>query len=97
MVEGPSLDRLGAPRSLVTDSCYHAAASERLATAQRIAAQPWRYKVCTQCLSISFLKAGVCPVCHAYRFDYAPRRVIDIALLLPANVFPLSSGTVPRI
>ena len=55
---------------------------KRAQQAEKIKNQPELYKVCEGCESIVSRKAGVCPSCHAYRFDESPERVIEQATIL---------------
>ncbi len=56
-----------------------------------------RFKLCTQCLSIAFKRARICPICRAYRFT-EDRTMIEItAGIIAKHPFPLTRGTVPRI
>jgi hypothetical protein len=50
--------------------------------ARQIAANPAGYKVCEGCDSIVGSQVILCPNCHSYRFDDAPRRVIEQAEML---------------
>ncbi|MCH7225829.1 hypothetical protein [Haloferula sp. A504] len=50
--------------------------------ARQIAENPRGYKVCEGCDSIVGSQVVLCPNCHSYRFDDAPRRVIEQAELL---------------
>ncbi len=54
-------------------------------------------KVCTQCLSIAFRRARVCPICKAYRFSEDETMVEVTAGVMAKHAFPLTAGTVPRI
>lgn len=44
-----------------------------------IKANPSEFKVCEGCDRAIDRKVDVCPVCHAYRFDPSPLRVIERA------------------
>jgi RNA polymerase subunit RPABC4/transcription elongation factor Spt4 len=56
--------------------------NERMAQAQRIAANPRGYKVCDGCDSIIGAAAVLCPSCHSFRFDATSERVVRQALIL---------------
>jgi len=65
--------------------------------AEKIIDKVLQFKVCEQCLSISFRRAPTCSVCGAYRFDERPGTVRETARKMGTIPFPLTSGTVPRI
>src|SRR5262249_5675971 len=69
----------------------------RRANAEKICAEPAHYKLCSQCLSISFKHSATCPVCRAYRFIDAPTAVEVVAKVTTRFAFPVTAGTVPRI
>lgn len=56
--------------------------SDRAASAARIIANPFAYKICEGCDSIVGASTVLCPNCHSYRFDAAARRVVEQARLL---------------
>jgi hypothetical protein len=65
--------------------------------AEQIILELEQFKVCEQCNSISYKSASSCSVCGAYRFEEDPLQVREIARLMGANPFPITSGTVPRL
>jgi recombinational DNA repair protein RecR len=57
----------------------------RAKAAEKIAAEPQRYKVCEGCGSILLKTANICPICHSYRFDQDPSAVVEQAHILGAR------------
>lgn len=51
----------------------------RARAAEKIVAEPHRYKVCEGCGSILLASAVICPICHSYRFDESPEAVVEQA------------------
>jgi len=58
---------------------------DRAATAARIAANPFGYKVCEGCDSIVGATTSLCPNCHSFRFENSPDRVVEQARILGAR------------
>ena len=81
----------------MTDATIRKHRAARAEWAARFIAEPHKFKVCTQCLSISMAAAGLCLVCGTYRFDCRPERVIEIATIIGSTPFPFTAGTVPRL
>jgi hypothetical protein len=52
--------------------------------------------VCSQCLSISYKAASVCPLCHSYRFCTSPEAVRVVAEVMKGFASPVTAGVVPR-
>lgn len=69
----------------------------RRARADAILAEPYLYKVCTQCAGIARQMAAICPACHAYRFDHLVTTLVDSCEHMIEVPFPVTSGTVPRL
>ncbi len=70
----------------------------------RRGAQAWvieqeaeKYKVCSQCLSIAFKRAPVCPVCKAYRWKENPSAVTVVSWMMRKHPWPVTSGLPPRL
>jgi hypothetical protein len=56
------------------------------------------FKVCEQCSSISRKTAGLCPVCHAYRFEEDVSRVEAVLAEIAKYPFPVNTlGYPPRL
>jgi hypothetical protein len=58
---------------------------DRVKSALKILALPFRYKVCTGCESIVGVQVNHCPNCHGYRFDPATDRVVRQAKILASR------------
>ncbi len=58
---------------------------ERLRSALKILALPFRYKVCLGCESIVGAQVNHCPNCHGYRFDPSSKQVVEQAKLLASR------------
>lgn len=63
----------------------------------RILDSPAAYKVCDQCQSISKNWVKICPVCHAYRWEFNPEVIVQTAKLIGTNAIPVTSAVVPRL
>ena len=67
----------------------------RFLKGQEIASSPEDYAVCMLCQSIVTVTTYLCPICHGYRFDANPQRVVSWALELafsePQTVPPLGT------
>jgi hypothetical protein len=69
---------------------------ERLAQAQKIIANPEACKVCDNCESIMKVSAGLCVICHCYRWRTEPKEVCRVAMVL-GNSEPILNPIAPRI
>jgi len=69
----------------------------RRAQSKRICAEPGRFKLCTQCLSLAFKSASTCPICGAWRFSEDSLVVEVVAQQAATFVFPVTAGVAPRI
>jgi uncharacterized paraquat-inducible protein A len=70
--------------------------ASRIANSAKICAAPEKFKVCWVCLSISYQRAPVCPICHAHRFYESADAVRVVAGMTERVAFPVTAGTVPR-
>jgi recombinational DNA repair protein RecR len=70
---------------------------ERKHVVERIRSSAEEFKVCDQCFSISWKRAGRCKVCGAYRFDKSPALVKSITRRMATSPFPRSAGFAPRL
>ena len=55
---------------------------DRAKKAERIIAEPAKFKICEGCDSIVAARVTVCPNCYGYRFDTNPEAVIAQARIL---------------
>lgn len=55
---------------------------DRAKKAERIVAEPAKFKICEGCDSIVATRVTVCPNCYGYRFNQEPAAVIEQARLL---------------
>ncbi len=67
----------------------------RVKQATRIKTEAHAHKVCLVCSSISRNSAAVCPVCHAYQWDYAQAAVVAAVDAASLTVFPSTLGYAP--
>ena len=70
---------------------------ERKRRVERIRSRAEEFKVCGQCFSISWKRAGRCKVCGAYRFDESPALVKSITRRMATSPFPRTAGFAPRL
>jgi len=71
-------------------------ASRRREASDRIINSADQFMVCSQCLSIAYRRASVCPVCKSYRFCTSPEVVRVVAEVMKGFAFPVTAGVVPR-
>jgi hypothetical protein len=71
-------------------------AQYRRKNSEHIYANAEEFKVCSNCLSIAFQRAPLCPICHSYRWYNDPEVVKLIALVTSRAALPFTAGVVPR-
>ena len=59
---------------------------QRLAKAKLIEMNVKQFKVCEGCTSIVDVRANLCPLCNAYRWDENPKNVIERAYELAKTI-----------
>lgn len=67
----------------------------RVSLAQKIKAEPQRYKVCRICCSIIHKPARVCLVCGGYRWETRAAGIIAVADKAATSPFPFTLGYAP--
>lgn len=58
---------------------------DRAKKAERIVAEPSKFKICEGCDSIVAARVTVCPNCYGYRFNTEPEAIVEQAKLLASR------------
>jgi hypothetical protein len=69
----------------------------RFDQAEAICAKADQFKVCSCCLSISFQRAPLCPLCHGYLWYESADAVKLVARLTQRSAVPFTAGVAPRL
>jgi hypothetical protein len=80
----------------MTNEAFQQSCDNRKAVADEVLREPFRFHVCETCLSITERTRGLCPNCHAYRFNFNIENVIFAARIVFNTPYPLTEGTIPR-